>query len=310
MRILLWHVHGSWTTAFVQGRHEYLVPVLPGRGPDGRGRAQTYTWPASVREVTLQEARDSDVDVVVLQRPHELHHLAESWTGRGPGRDVPAVYVEHDAPHPHPVDSRHPCAERPEVLLVQVSRFNALMWDPGDAEVAVVEHGIVDPGERATGSLERAVAVVNEPVRRGRTVGADLLAEMGRSLPLDLLGLDTEALGGAGELRQDDLHAAMAARQVYLHCYRWTSLGLSLLEAMHLALPVVALGTTEVHRAVPPSAGVVSNDPEELADATRRLLADPEAARAMGKAARAHALERYGLARFLADWDRILEARA
>ena len=39
MRILLWHVHGSWTTAFVQGEHEYLVPVTPDRGPDGVGIA-------------------------------------------------------------------------------------------------------------------------------------------------------------------------------------------------------------------------------------------------------------------------------
>jgi hypothetical protein len=34
---------------------------------------------------------------------------------------------------------------------------------------------------------------------------------------------------------------------------------------------------------------------------------DPDAARLAGKAARAAALERYGLARFLADWDRLLE---
>ena len=51
MRILLWHVHGSWTTAFVQGGHEYLVPVTPDRGPYGLGRARTYPWPESVREV-------------------------------------------------------------------------------------------------------------------------------------------------------------------------------------------------------------------------------------------------------------------
>ena len=31
MRVLLWHVHGSWTTAFVSGRHEYLLPVTPDR---------------------------------------------------------------------------------------------------------------------------------------------------------------------------------------------------------------------------------------------------------------------------------------
>ena len=35
MRVLLWHVHGAWTTAFVHGPHEYLIPVAPDRGPDG-----------------------------------------------------------------------------------------------------------------------------------------------------------------------------------------------------------------------------------------------------------------------------------
>ena len=51
MRILLWHVHGSWTTSFVQGEHEYLLPVTPGRDADGLGRARTWDWPASVVEV-------------------------------------------------------------------------------------------------------------------------------------------------------------------------------------------------------------------------------------------------------------------
>ena len=79
MRILLWHVHGSWTTAFVQGRHQYLIPTLPGRGPDGRGRARTWDWPASAVEVTPDEAAEADVDVVVLQRPRELAALAARW---------------------------------------------------------------------------------------------------------------------------------------------------------------------------------------------------------------------------------------
>src|SRR4051812_36944284 len=87
MRILLWHVHGSWTTALVQGAHEYVVPVVEDRGPDGRGRAQTWDWPDSVVERTPDELRDEDVDVVLLQRPHELESLCEAWTGRRPGRE-------------------------------------------------------------------------------------------------------------------------------------------------------------------------------------------------------------------------------
>ena len=41
--------------------------------------------------------------------------------------------------------------------------------------------------------------------------------------------------------------------------------------------------------------------------AARRLVADPEQARLMGKAARVAATARYGLDRFLADWDALLE---
>jgi len=91
-----------------------------------------------------------------------------------------------------------------------------------------------------------------------------------------------------------------------VHTPRWTSLGLSLLEAMHLGMPVVALATTEAVEAVPADAGIVSTDVDVLVDAARRFAGDPEWARSVGKAGRAHALGRYGLARFLADWDRVL----
>ena len=58
--------------------------------------------------------------------------------------------------------------------------------------------------------------------------------------------------------------------------------------------------------AVPPSAGVLSTDPQRLHQAFRTFLHEPDAARAAGVAGRAAALERYGLARFLADWDEVL----
>jgi glycosyltransferase involved in cell wall biosynthesis len=100
----------------------------------------------------------------------------------------------------------------------------------------------------------------------------------------------------------------MARRRAYLHPIRWTSLGLSLLEAMHLGMPVVALGTTEVHEAVPPEAGTVSTRLDVLHAALRRLVADPAEAAERGRAARAAALRRYGLERFHADWDDVIDA--
>ena len=124
---------------------------------------------------------------------------------------------------------------------------------------------------------------------------------------MDLFGMDAAAIGGIEDIPQERLHDEMARRRVYLHPIRWTSLGLSLLEAMQLGMPVVALATTEVPEAVPPQAGVISTDVDELGRALRRFAHDPVAARACGEAARQAALDRYGLDRFLADWDQLLE---
>ncbi|HEY4279642.1 MAG TPA: glycosyltransferase [Conexibacter sp.] len=308
MNILLWHVHGAWTTAFVSGKHRYLVPVTPFRGPDGRGRAQTYDWPSSAVEVTPAQLRNEHVDAVVVQRPRELDGLADDWLGHGRriGRDVPAVYVEHNAPQGRIAEMRHPAADRRDLTLVHVTHFNALFWDAGATPTRVIEHGIPDPGYRYNGELPRSVVVVNEARRRNRVTGTDLLERFAAVAPLDLFGIDAEALGGR-DVAQARLHEEMARRRVYLHPIRWTSLGLSLIEAMQLGMPVVALGTTEAPTAVPPAAGVVSTCVDELAQALRAYVNDPELARATGQAAREAALERYGLARFLNDWDQLLE---
>jgi len=304
VRILLWHVHGSWTTAFVQGSHDYVVPVLPGRGPDGRGRARTWTWPRSVVELPPGQLADAAIDVVILQRPAELGGLAERWLGRRPGRDVPAVYLEHTAPQGRIADMRHPAADRPDLTVVHVTHFNELFWDCGSTPTRVIEHGILDPGYRYTGEIERPAVVINEAGRRGRVTGTDLLRRFG---PLDLFGMDAARLGGIEDVPQERLHDELARRRVYLHPIRWTSLGLSLLEAMQLGMPVVALATTEAPEAVPPEAGVVSTDVDALIEAVGRFNAHRELACEVGRAARRAALERHGLPRFLADWDALLE---
>ncbi|MEA2360822.1 MAG: hypothetical protein QOI62_4082, partial [Solirubrobacteraceae bacterium] len=165
------------------------------------------------------------------------------------------------------------------------------------------------------GSLDHLAFVVNEPVRRWRVTGTDLLPRFAPQ-PVDAFGIDgdllPDALGGqpgvafAGNLKPPQLRDALVRRRAYLHLNRWTSLGLSLIEAMHLGMPVVALATTEACEAVPPAAGTISTRVDRLAAAARELLGDPDRAREAGLAARRTALERFGLARFLADWDDLL----
>ncbi|MGC4869826.1 glycosyltransferase [Micromonospora sp. DT53] len=317
MNILLWHVHGSWTTSFVHGGHRYLIPTTPDRGPYGLGRARTYPWPDSAVEVTPEELPGADVDLVIVQRPEEIDR-AEEWLRRRPGRDLPAIYVEHNTPKGDVPNTRHPMADRDDLLIAHVTGFNQIFWDTGATRTTVVDHGIVAPSASYTGELDRLAVVINEPVRRGRVTGTDLLPQFAEIAPLDVfgmgvagladhLGLPADRLTSHDDVPQDRMHAELARRRAYLHLCRWTSLGLSLIEAMAIGMPVVALATTEAVMAVPPEAGALATRTDTLLDAARRFISEPATARQAGAAARTAARDRYGLDRFLADWDRLLE---
>ncbi|BCJ49490.1 glycosyl transferase [Actinoplanes sp. NBRC 14428] len=304
MNILLWHVHGSWTTSFVHGKHRYLVPVNDERDEWGRGRARTFDWPGTVEEVDVGALRPEDVDVVLLQRPGELERVAHL--------PAPRIYVEHNTPKGGVPDSRHPMADRDDLVIAHVTHFNDLFWDTGATRTAVIEHGIVEPAARWTGELDRFAVVTNEPVRRHRVTGTDLIPRFAAVAPLDVYGMGVAGLRLAGVTPYDDppqarMHEEIARRRAYLHLCRWTSLGLSLLEAMQIGMPVLALATTEAIAAVPLDAGVLSTRVDTLVEAAHWLIDEPDAARRLGARARQVALARYGLDRFLADWDRLLE---
>jgi glycosyltransferase involved in cell wall biosynthesis len=311
MRILLWQVHGAWDSAFLQPGHEYVI------GPEADGTAELLpNWVdlPNVRAWTADSGRP-DVDVVLLQRERELDLAGR--TGLKPGVDVPAVYVEHNAPTGSAAGTRHFLADQQAIPVVHVTPFNALMWDTGRAPVHVIEHGVPDPGIQATAELAAAVVVINEPVRRGRITGTDLLPLFARSVPVDVFGIDahlleahlgdpTLHLTGRSGLTQPQVHAEMARRRVYLHPHRWTSLGLSLIEAMMLGLPVAVAATTAAPTAVPPGGGVVSADIHTLRDAVRRFVADPVLARETGWLAREWALRRFSVHTFHQAWNQLL----
>jgi glycosyltransferase involved in cell wall biosynthesis len=298
LRILTWHVHGSYLDSLVQTGQRFYIPVSD--PPRSGFTARWPEWPDSVVEVPEEEVRDLDVDLVLFQSRTNWEvdqHGLSAGQRRGP-----RIYVEHDPPREHPTDTRH-WVDDPEVLLVHVTHFNALMWDSGGTPTRVIEHGVPDPGQRWTGGLERGIVVVNDLDRRGRRLGADLFVDARRSLPLDLVGMGSERLGGLGEIPRTDLPYFEGRYRFFFNPIRYTSLGLAMCEAMMVGLPIVAFATTEIPTVVEDGvSGFLATDPSVLHDRMVELLADRGLAARLGAAARRTALERFGIERFASDW--------
>lgn len=308
MKVLFWHVHGGYANSFLRGAHEYLVPREAGHHPGPAAE----DWPHA-RLVEPGALQAEQIDVAVLQRTDEIDAV-HALTGRRPGVDLPAVYLEHNAPRPRPESSLHPLGGQREIPIVHVTHFNELFWDCDGARTHVVEHGVPEPTVAYSGELERIGVVMNEPGRRRRVTGADLLPAFAALAPVDVFGIRAgdvaDAVGhgihDGSDLDPHALHAQLARRRVYVHPYRWTSLGLSLLEAMMMGMPIVGVAATEIIRALPPGAGIVSTELAELTRGVRAYLSDPALAAAAGAQARRHAREHYSLERFLVRWDETL----
>jgi hypothetical protein len=317
LNILTWHTHGSYLYYLSHVPHEIHVLAKPGRPPGYGGRCGPFPFGPNVHDLPVEQARGCAVDCILFQEDH--HWEKDQYAFLTPAqRTLPRIYLEHDPPgiavtggatprQAWPTDTRH-LVDDPNVLLVHVTPFNALMWDSGRTPARVIEHGVaIPPGVRYAGELERGLTITNHLARRGRRMGADLFAALRAELPLDLLGMGAAELDGLGEIDHPDLPAFAARYRFLFSPVRYSSLSLSTLEGMMAGMPVVALATTEMATVIEHGvSGYAVTDARQLAPCMHALLKDPGLARRLGQGARRTALDRFSIDRFSADWDAAL----
>jgi glycosyltransferase involved in cell wall biosynthesis len=308
LKILIWHIHGSYLNALARIDHDWYLPVKPGRPVGYGGRGPTFDLPAYVREVPADQVRDLDLDLIIYQTPQNYFEDQYEILSAAQRR-LPKIYLEHNTPKPHAVDTRHPVAcddgDAADVLLVHVTHYNHLMWDNGATPTMVIEHSVaIDPAIEYRGDLARGITVVNGMQKRPRIAGYDIFLQMRQAIPLDAAGMETEQFGGLGDIPYRDLHRRVAHYRFLFSPMRYTSLPLAVIEAMTIGMPVIALATTELPTVIENGVtGYVSCDVGELVERMRSLLADPTEARRLGANARAIARARFGLDRFIRDWN-------
>ncbi|MEX2536450.1 MAG: glycosyltransferase family 4 protein [Trueperaceae bacterium] len=306
LRVLTWHVHGAYLYYLSQADCEFILPLSEDRSEGYGGRAGDHPWGDNVREVPWEQVRDEQIDVILCQsRRNYLVDRPAILSGRQ--LELPCVYIEHDPPREHPSDTKHP-VDDPNALLVHVTHFNDLMWDSGSTPTTVIEHGVVIPeGVSYTGELERGLVVINQLAKRGRRLGADVFLHARKSLPLDLVGMEADQLGGLGEIPHSRLPAFASRYRFFFNPIRYTSFGLAVCEAMAVGVPVVALATTEMVTVIENDFnGYLHTDLAVLEGQMHELLRDPGLARRLGEGARQTAHKRFGIERFAREWESTL----
>ena len=305
--VLTWHVHGNYLWYLSHAPVRWFVPTLPGSPPGYGGRGSTFPFPDNVVDVPAEAVADLRLDAVVHQSRatwtvDRFRYLSEEQ------RRLPTVYLEHDPPLASPTDTLHTIHRAEDgAVVVHVTSFNRLMWDTGSAPTAVIEHGVVVPPVEATLERARGLVVVNDLGTRGGRLGADVVEEVRRRVPIDVVGLRSERVGGLGEIPPPELAAFMSNYRFFFHPARFTSLGLAVCEAMAIGVPVVGLATTELVTVIDDGrSGFIHTDVDRLVGDMERLLAEPALARAVGRAGQDMARRRFGIERFAAQWAALL----
>src|SRR5690606_26709864 len=141
-------------------------------------------------------------------------------------------------------------------------------WDAGDMRTRVVEHGVPTPvGVSYTGERASGITVINGLRKRGRRMGADLFEWSRGRVPLDLIGMQSEEMDGLGEVPNLEVAAFVARYRYFFSPIRYTSLGLALVEAMLVGVPIVGVAATELPTVITNGVnGFVHTDKELLVD--------------------------------------------
>jgi glycosyltransferase involved in cell wall biosynthesis len=302
LKILTWHIHGSYLNSLAHVPLEWYVPVKPERRDGYGGRGDYLELPDTLIEVPADYVRQIDLDAVLFQSPKNVLEDAAEILSPMQQR-LARIYLEHNVPRPHAVDTRHPFDD-PDGLLVHVTQYNRLMWDNGRTPTTVIEHAVaVDPNVAYDGSIPAGITVANSMPRRNRITGLDLFLAAREQVPLQAVGMDAEKIGGRPSMLYRDLHRYTSQYRFLFSPMRYTSLPLAVIEAMTIGMPVVALATTELPTVIENGiTGYISCDLDELIGRMKDLIADPSLARRLGANAREVACARFNLDRFAHDW--------
>ena len=234
-------------TAFVHSRHDSSCRCPRTAAPTASAGRRTYRWPARVREVSPRGARDRRRPRSTwscCSAPATRTLFARLDRARAPAATCPPSTssttprrgdVAELAAPARRTSARHPDRARDALQRRDVGQRGGAR--ARSSSTASPTPATSRPATLASPRVRVQRAGAPRPRRRHRPRGRGSRARCRcTSTAWDRAASSSviadRARPAAEELPQADLHKRMAEHRAYLHPYRWTSLGLALLEAM------------------------------------------------------------------------------
>ena len=260
---------------------------------------------------TLPEYVDFDLVVAhtSCDRLQIVHNLL-SETHKSPSNKISIPILRHGHVLP---DVRFDIGEQIQMYQMIpvdhtsfISRFNREAWGFNEHNASVIEHGIDTEFWTPSGQKRDNIclSVVNDWPNRDWCCGFDLWRQTTQNLPVAAWGNSPGLSEAADSI--EHLREIYNRSSIFYNTSLHSPVPTVLMEAMACGCAIVSTATCMIPEIIEHGKnGLISNDPKELRSFLEMLLQNPDLARRLGDAARATICERYGLQRFIDNWNNL-----
>ncbi len=315
--LLVFNCHESWV--YQLGSLGYDLDIVVGLV--GRHKLawdeQIRPLPANSRLVTLSEARSSSTCYYCIIT-HNIIDLLDIKRRPEPRLNVLHLPIEariiEDKSDIAPEDMKGKLRQYIELICGRVSSgalFKGKSW--GFTDDIVVFGSDVGDYPAYSGEIASGLRICNYIGIRKQFLLWQLHEQAFAGLPVRIVGYNPGMEGVGPSKNWDDLKRLMRSHRFYIHTANpdlEDGYNMATIEAMSAGMPVIG----NEHPGSPVRHGVsgfLSNDPKQLGDYARMLLADRELAVKMGAEARRTVLEQFSMDKFRAAFLQSIEtARA
>jgi len=219
---------------------------------------------------------------------------------------LPMVVLEHTLPHLNwPAEHLLQFQQMRGDTNVFITEYSKSKWGiPGEVIYHSIDTDLFKPGTEEPKA--QVLTVAHDFINRDYALNYKGWERITNGLQRVVVG-DTEGLSKAPESVME-LVRTYQESSVYINPSTLSPVPMSMLEAMACGCAVVSTATCEIPNIIEDGVnGFISNDENELRGRVQKLLAEPELARKMGKAARQTILEKFSEERFINEWNTIFD---